>query len=210
MNTIYKNEQIKRRFYKYLKNSKGFSEDTVRSYEKSIWVWEDFTNKADFGGFSKRLAGAFKEWFKNKKKTNSQENISISYCYDVLRFLKVFFDWLSKQAGYKSKINQTEINYLNLTRKEIKEATQPKNVKSPTFDELKTTIESIKGRTEIEMRDKALFSLALMTGARITAIRTLSIQCFDKSNLVLYQDPAFGVETKFSKKIVSVILPFSY
>ena len=210
MNTTYKNEQLKRRFYEYLKTSRGFSEETIKSYEKSIWLWEDFTNRADFGSFNKTMAGAFKDWLKNKKKTNSQENISISYCYDILRFLKVFFDWLSKQAGYKSKINQTAVDYLNLTRKEVREATQPKSVKYPVLDEIRQVIENIKGKTEIEMRDKALFSLAFLTGARISAIRTLPIKSFDRNDLILYQDPALGVETKFSKKIVSSLIPFSY
>ena len=61
-----------------------------------------------------------------KKKLGSEKNVSISYCYDILRFIKVFFDWLSKQSGYKSKIIQTDVDYLNLTRKEVSIATQPK------------------------------------------------------------------------------------
>lgn len=210
MKTTQKNEQLKRRFYEWLKASKGFSDDTVHSYEKAIWLWEDFTSKDDFGKFNKTLAGAFKEWLKNKKKVNAEGNISLSYSYDILRFLKVFFDWLSKQAGYKSRIDQTAVDYLNLTRKEVKEATQPKTVKYPVLDEIKRVIENIKGKTEIEMRDKALFSLALLTGARISAIRTLPMNSFDKNNLVIYQDPALGVQTKFSKKIVSSLMQFSY
>ena len=210
MKTTYKNEQLKRRFYEWLKASKGFSEETIKCYEKAIWLWEDFTNKADFGGFNKTMAGAFSDWLRNKKKINSQENISISYCYDILRFLKAFFEWLSKQTGYKSKINQTAIDFLNLTRKEVREATQPKSVKYPVLEEIRMVIENIKGKTEIEMRDKALFSLAFLTGARISAIMTLPMKSFDRNNLVLYQDPALGVQTKFSKKIVSSLIPFSY
>ena len=77
------------------------SDDTIKCFEKAIWLWEDFTNKADFASFNMtkqrllRLA-------KNKKKKNSQENISISYCYDNLRHLKVFLTGY-QQAGYKSK-----------------------------------------------------------------------------------------------------------
>lgn len=210
MKTIYQNEQVKRRFYEWLKASKGFSKESIRNYEKAIWTWEDFTEKKDFSSFNKTIAESFKCWLKDKKKINSEEKISISYCYDTIRFLKIFFDWLSKQAGYKSRINQTAIDYLNLTRKEIKEATQPKNVAYPSLEEIKKTIKGIEGKTEIEMRDKALFSFALLTGARISAIRTLPMKSFDKENLVIYQDPSLGVETKFSKRIVSSLLPFSY
>ena len=52
--------------------------------------------------------------------------------------------------------------------------------------------------------------MAFLTGARISAIMTLPMKSFDRNNLVIYQDPAFGVKTKFSKKIVSSLIPFSY
>jgi integrase len=208
--TIHKNEVIKRRFYEYLKNSKGFSKETIGCYENAIWLWEDFSHKADFADFNKTTVGIFKDLLKTKKKANSQENISLSYCYDILRYLKFFFEWLSKQAGYKSRINQTAIDYLNLTRKEVREATQPKDIQCPTLEEIKTAIENIKGETEIEMRDKALFSLAFLTGARITAIMTLPMESFNKKDLILYQDPKLGVKTKNSKNITSALISFSY
>lgn len=207
---IYKNEQLKRRFYGWLKASKQFSDDTIKCYEKAIWLWEDFSNKADFSSFNMTKAGEFKDWLKSRKKATSQENISMSYCYDNLRHLKIFFDWLSKQSGYKSKINQTAVDYLNLTRKEVREATQPKSVEYPTLEQIKIVIESLKGKTEIEMRDRALFSYAFLTGARISAIRTLPMKSFDKKELVIHQDPALGVATKFSKNITSVLIPFGY
>lgn len=205
---IYKNELIKRRFYGWLKNS--FSDETIKCHEKAIWLWEDFTNKADFTSFNMTKAEEFRNWLKNKKKKDSEENISIKYCYDILRFLQAFFSWLSGQAGYKSKIKETDIEYLNLTKKEIREARQPKSVEYPTLEEIKKVIENLKGKTEIEMRDRALFSLAFLTGARITAIMTLPMQSFDKNESILYQDPALKVKTKFSKKIVSYLIPFRY
>ena len=208
--TAYKNELIKRRFFDYLKNSKGFSQKSIESYEQAIWRWEEYTHKADFAQFNKTTAELFKDWVKMKKKANSEERVSISYCYDILRYLKVFFEWLSKQAGYKSKINQSAIDYLNLTRKEIRIATQPKSVDFPSLEDIKAVIENIKGNSEIEKRDKALISLAFLTGARIEAIITLSMGCFDKKRMIIDQDPKLGVKTKFSKRIVSSLIPFSY
>lgn len=207
---IYKNERRKREFYDWLKASRGFSANTIQCYEKAIWLWEDFSNKADFRSFNKTKAGEFQDWLKNKNKTNSQNKISMSYCYDNIRHLKVFFDWLSKQPSYKSKINQTAVEYLNLSKKEVREARQSKSVKYPTLEMIKMVIENLKGKTEIEMRDRALFALAFLTGARITAIRTLPMESFDKKELIINQDPALGVQTKFSKKITSVLIPFGY
>jgi len=210
MKITYKNERLKKEFYKWLKNSKQFSEETIKCYEKAIWLWEDFSNKEDFGSFNEATAEAFREWIKNKRKHNSQEIISITYCYHNLRFLKTFFVWLSKQKGYKLRIKEPAIDCLNLSKNEVREAKQVKSIKNPTLDEVKMVIETIKGKTEIEMRDKAIFSLAFLSGARISAIRTLPMRSFDKKELIIYQDPAFGVETKGNKRIVSVLIPFGY
>jgi len=199
----------KREFYDWLK-SKGFFANTIQCYKKAIWLWEDFSNKNDFGSFNKTKAGEFIDWLKNKNKINSQNKVSISYCYDNIRHLKTFFDWLSKQPNYKSKINQTAVDFLTLSKKEVREARQSKSVKFPTLEMIKQVIENLKGKTEIEMRDRALFALAFLTGARISAIRTLPMESFDRKELVLNQDPALKVQTKFSKKITSVLVPFGY
>ena len=210
ISTAYKNESIKRRFYDYLKNSSmGFSQATIECYDGAILLWEDFSDKADFAGFNRTVAKSFKDWLKAKKKAGSQENVSLSYCYDILRHLKVFFCWLSKQSGYK-KMDQTAIDYLNLSKAEARIATQPKSVKFPSLEQIRSVIENIKGDSEVEMRDKALVSLIYLTGARISAAMTLSMRCFDREKLTIDQDPKLGVKTKFSKRFVSSLIPFSY
>src|SRR3990167_6484536 len=155
---IYKNEVIKRKFFGYVLNSKGFSPKTVECYKKAIWLWEDFTRNADYVGFNQTAAEGFKNWLKVKKKANSQKEISVSYRYDVLRYLKFFFGWMSKQRGYK-KMDQTAIDYLNLSKTEAKIATQPRKVEVPSLEDIKAVIERIQGGSEIEKRDRALISL---------------------------------------------------
>ena len=200
---------IKRRFYDYLKNSKRFSSKSVEKYEKAIWRWEDFSNHADFADFNPTAAIAFKEWLATKKKARSQDSLGLSYRYDVLRFLKLFFEWLSKQPGYK-RINQTAVDYLNSSWAEARMATQPRGIVYPSVEEIRTVIESIRGTSEVEMRDRALLSLVFLTGARISATMTLPLKSFDRDKLIIIQDPAFGIKTKFSKRIVSALLPLSY
>ncbi len=207
--TTQKNELIKRRFYEYLKNSERFSAKSVESYEKAIWRWEDFSGNADFAGFNQTAAVDFKEWLTSKKNARSQNNLSASYRYDVLRFLKSFFAWLSKQRGYKH-INQAAVDYLNSSHAEARIANQPRGIAYPSVDEIKKVIESIQGTTEVDMRDKALLSLIFLTGARISAVMTLRMKSFDRGRLILIQDPAIGVETKFSKRIPTALFTLSY
>ena len=208
---LYKNETIKRKFCGYLGGPKGFSKKSIESYEQAIWLWEDYSGKADFANFNQTVAKEFVDWLRSKKKAGSDsENISLSYCYDILRHIRFFFEWLSKQPKYKSKINETAIEYLGLTKKEIKVATKPKGVVFPSLEEVKAVIENIGGNSEVERRDRALISLALITGARISALITLPIRCFDKNNQLIDQDPKFGVNTKFSKRIITPLFPISY
>ncbi len=206
---IYKNEVIKRKFFGYVRNSKGFSEKTIDCYEKAILLWQDFSHEVDFVRFNKTAAEGFKNWLKAKKKANPQQEVSVSYRYDILRYLRAFFEWLSKQKGYKT-IDPTAVEYLRLSREEAKIATQPRKVEVPSLEEIKAVVEGIKGSSEIEMRDKALISLMFLTGARISAVRTLPMKSFSKDKIVIDQNPASGVKTKFSKRIITPLIYYSY
>lgn len=205
----YKNELAKRRFYDYLAGPGQYSPASIDCHEHAIWVWEDFTNKADFAGFTKTRAEDFKARLKSKKKARGEGTVSLSYCFDTLRYLTKFFEWLSDQQGYR-KIRRTDIEYLKLTKQENRIATQPKGQESPTVEEVRILIEAIKGTSEVEMRDKALLSLFFLTGARISAVSSLPMASFDRAGVTLIQDPALGVKTKSSKRIVSVLLTIYY
>ena len=207
---LQKNEMAKRRFFSYLKDAEGFSEDSVYAFEKAIFNWEDFTKKDDFENFTKKKIVGFKEWLKNRKKGKTEEKISLSYCYDVLRRLKTFFEWLSKQAGYKASINSSFINYLRLSKNETREAVQTRKREIPSVEEVKKVIENIGDKNEIDKRDRALISLFYLSGIRISALMSLPIKSFDKNKLIIDQDPAFGVQTKFRKRIPTKLIPLSY
>lgn len=210
-NIKYKNELIKKKFFDYSKNSKGgYSQNSIDNFEKAIWLWQDFTKQADFANFNETKAKEFKDWLKNKQKKNSDKKVSLSYCFDNLRYLTLFFKWLSQQSGYKSKINPTAIDYLSLSKKENRIATQSSTRPVPTLEEIKKTIEKIEVKNEIDRRDKALFSLMLLTGTRISALISLPMQGFNERDLVIIQDPQMGVKTKSAKKITSSLFTFSY
>jgi len=195
----------KRNFFAFLKNSERFSDDSIHAYEKALLYWEDFTKTDDFSSFDDKQAITFRDWLKGKKKNGSEQSISLSYCYDVLRHLRKFFEWLSQQP--KSRINVTHIGFLNLSRKDSQTAIRVRKVDTPTFEEVLKVLENIKGETEVEKRDRALIAFTLLTGARISAITSLRMKNFDRRRLILEQDPASGVKTKFSKQIITALFP---
>lgn len=207
---LYKNEVVKRRFFTYLEQSKGFTESTIQAFEMAILLWEEYSEGADFSNFGKKKVIGFKKWLKNRDVKSGGQKVSLRYCHSTLRHLKVFFTWLSGENGYKSKINQNCIDFLRLSKGENQRATAPKPVAAPSLSQVKKVIDTITGRSEVEMRDKALLSLTLLTGGRISAIASLSLQSFDEKRKIIIQSPDLGVKTKFSKRIVTAFFPLPY
>lgn len=206
--TKYKNEVIKRKYFDYLKGADGFDDKTIDAIDGAVLLWQDFSNESDFRNFNKRKVLDFKVWLKEKKKLNGKGVLSVKYRYHILRRLRGFFEWLSKQEKYKSKINVTFIDFLKLSRKENRIAVETSVRPKPTLEEVKRVVCGIESQSEVGRRDRALFALVIITGARVSAVTSLPIQSFDRAGLTLYQDPNFGVKTKFNKMIVTKLVPF--
>jgi integrase/recombinase XerD len=201
-----KNEIVKRKFFRWLKEAHGRCDSTVNSIEKAIWIYEDFTGQADFATFNSDKAVEFKEWLKKRKNKNKPLSLT-TYC-TYLRYLHTFFLWLSWQPGYKSKITLDKVAYLKALEKENRIATQfiPRNF--PLQEYVIKLAGSINARTEIDKRDRAMISFALLSGMRNKAIVTLPLGCLDENDLTIDQNPKLGVDTKFSKHIPTTIFKF--
>lgn len=209
MQKSFQNEVMKKQFFLYLKEVKGFSKDSVDAYERGILLWQDCTDNKDFASFGKQQTRAFKIWIKSRT-NRKEEALSLTYIYNVLRRLKGFFDWLSMQPHYKSKINQVVIEHLSLSKKETRIAIQPNKREIPSMEEVIKVIETIKIGSDVDRRDRALISFTLLTGARISAIYSMPMMAFDEATLTVDQNPKFGVKTKFSKHITTTFFPIEY
>ncbi len=205
----YQNELMKRRFFDYQRDSGGYAENSVDTYEKALLRWQEFTNDEDFRLFDKDRAKRFKDWLADRPGV-ADETLSLSYQYHTLRKLKAFFRWLAVQDAYRQSIKVTDVDFLNLGKKESRQARQAGRRKSPTIEQVRTVIESIEPVTEVDRRDRALISFALLTGARISAIVSLPIGSFDRNDCVVDQNPALGVKTKYAKRITTALFPLKY
>ena len=201
-----KNERIKRRYLKWLREAKGYSEMTIRSIEQAIWQYEDFTQNANYMTFNQSKAVGFKKWL--EARIYRGRPISITTAYHYLRHLRDFFVWLSGQPGYKSRISLDNVSYLSLDRKKVREATAPRQPKFPSLEYVKKLVSSIEVHNEIDQRDRALVAFLLLSGMRDKAIITLPLGCFNRESLQISQDTKRGVDTKFGKSFVSTLLRF--
>ena len=206
----YKNEQQKREFLEYLGGGEGFEESSVNTFAEAVSQWQEFTENEDFASFNKTKALGFRDWLKNRKANTEAGHLALTTQYNYLRRIKKFFTWLSKQPRYKNKIIQSDIKFLRLSKGDARIARQGTTRKIPTFEEAKQIIQSIKINNEIDMRDRALISFALITGARISAITTLKIKSFDLENKIINQNPKDGVKTKNKKHILTTFFPIGW
>lgn len=209
-NSSYKNEQIKRLFFEHLKGAGGFADESINKFAEAVYQWQLFSDEEDFASFSKEKALRFCDWLKTREAKTKTGTLSLATQYNYLRRIKKFFNWLTEQSDYKRSIKKTDIEFLRLSKKDARIATSGTTKRIPTFDEAMRIIESIEGDNEIDMRDKAILSFALITGMRISAIATLRMKNFDRETETIDQNPGDGVQTKNSKKILTTFFPIGW
>jgi len=209
-NSNYKNEQSKRQFLEHLKGAKGFADDSLNKHAEAIYQWQVFSGDDDFATFTKEKATKFCDWLKTRDAKTESGTLSLPTQYNYLRRIKKFFSWLADQPDYRKDIRKNDIDFLRLSKKDARIATSGTTKRIPTFDEVKKIIESIGSENEIDLRDKAILSFALITGMRISAIATLGMKNFDRESELIDQNPGDGVQTKNSKKILTTFFPIGW
>src|SRR5262245_24770296 len=112
------NERIKRAYFTYLAEAKGFSEATLDAVAKALNRFETYTKFRDFKAFHIEQAKGFKASLAEQMSARTKDRLSKATLYSTLNALKRFFIWLAGQPGYKSKISYSDAEYFNLSAKE--------------------------------------------------------------------------------------------
>jgi integrase len=200
------NERIKRRYFTYLAEALGHSEQTIDAVAKAIARFETYTKWRDFKKFHVEQAKGFKHSLSDQRGSRSGEPLSKATLYTTLTALKRFFIWLAGQPSYKSRISYSDAEYFNLSAKEtrIAKATRPSRI--PTLEQVRHVIQSMPANTDIERRDRALVAFTILTGARDGAIASFKLRHIDIAMGTIDHD-AREVRTKFSKSFVTTFFP---
>lgn len=198
------NERIKYAYAEHLRYGEGKSEPTVRGIEKALHRWETHTGLADFATFNKAQAMAFRAAL--AKPPAGEKRLGAATILSTVKALQRFFGWLMLQPGMRRRIKPTDIAYLSLSEKDARAASASPSKPFPTLEQLKHVLATMPAETEIERRDRAVFALIMLTGARDDAAASLRIGNVDLDRGLIVQDPA-TVRTKASKLIETCILP---
>jgi integrase/recombinase XerD len=202
------NERIKRKYFVFLKDAKGQSEATIDGVAMALSRFELYTKQRDFKGeaFHYEQAVGFKKYLAEQVNQQTSRPLSKATLNSTCRHLKTFFQWLSMQSGYKSRLNYADMEYFNLSEKDVRVATAKRQKAPPTMEQVKHVINSMENRTAIEKRNRALVAFTLLSGARDSAIASMKLKHVDLLTDTVIQD-AREVNTKFSKSFTSYFFP---
>lgn len=190
----------------YLRDAKRQDHSTIDGAMKSINRFEEYTGYHDFKKFRAKHAIGFKKHLLARKSIVTGEKLSKATVLTATRHLKMFFQYLVTQKGYRAKINYSDIEYFNLSEKDTRIANAKRKKTVATIEQLIETLKAMPSSTAIEMRDRAVFAFVILTGARDGAVASAKIKHIDIAEQSFYQD-AREVKTKFSKTFTTYFLP---
>jgi len=172
---------------------------------KSILRHETVTKFVDFGRFRKEDAIALKNHLAGLQNSKG-EFLSKSTILATTRDVKAFFKWLAYQAGYRSRINLLDLEYFNISEKDIRMAKSKAFKEFPTLEQIRKVLSLMPGETDIQKRNRALVAFTILSGMRDRAIVSLKLKHVNLNKEVIDQDPR-EVVTKASKAIVTYFFP---
>lgn len=200
------NERIKRRYLHWLRDAKQLSEETVDQAAAAIAAFEASTNYREFKKFHVEQATRFKRVLGAHKNPKTGRPLAKATIHARLMAVKAFFQWLSDQPGYKSRIAYVDTEYFNPSANDGRIAKAEREQPVPTVEQIKHVLSTMRGETDIERRDRALIAFTLLSGARDNAIASLSVKHVDPDRRMVFQD-AREVRTKRAKTIQSWFFP---
>lgn len=192
------NKRVKRLYLASLKQADGRDEATLDKAAAALLAFEEALGFKPFKAFHRDWAAKFKDHLAARKSAKTGKPLGVATRSSMLKQVKAFFYWLSFQPGYKSRINPTDVRYFNSAAKEERMARAQRPPRYPSLAQCDHAFRLMPEETAADRRDKALFALWVMTGARAGALASLRIHHVDLVENVIYQDGR-EVKTKGAK-----------
>ena len=200
------NERIKRRYLAFLREAKGRDEATLDKVTAALLDFEQAVGFKTFKAFHLDWAAKYKKHLEQRRNGRTGKPLGLSTRDATLRIIKAFVEWLSDQPGYKSRIGYADAAYFNNNTKDARAARVQRPIPYPSLEQCDHAFRQMPDGDEIDRRDKAIFALLMLTGARDGAATTLRLKHVDLVEGQIFQD-AREVKTKASKTIETWFFP---
>ncbi len=197
------NERMKYKYRNHIQRAKGKDIKTVIEDLKHIRVFEKFMQFAGFQTFNNDVACKYvQDLFNNGK--------AVNFITSNLRAVKDFLNWLERQRGYRSKIIYDDIDYLNVSRNQRREAKAQNYQETYKFDQIIKTIHMMANKTEKDKRDRAMVSLQALCTLRVSELRTVKIRNMIEEDGIWFIDVnPKTMSVKFAKHREAVFIPLA-
>lgn len=200
------NERIKREYFGFLREARGRDSATIDCVAMALARFEDSTGRKDFRKFHREQAIAFKRRLGDVLNAATGQKLSKATVASILRNLKAFFEWLSREPGYRSKIQYSDADYFSLSAKDDAIARAPREKAVPSVEQVERVLTVMPTATVLERRDRALVAFASLTGARVNALASFRLGHLDIEGGFVEQD-ARVVRTKFAESFRTYFMP---
>jgi integrase len=199
------NIAVKRNYLRWLANAQGKNEATVDQVASAIDRFERHTGWADFKTFNGNQAIAFKAALA-KETTAAGKPLAKATVCSILRSLKGFFEWLSREPRYKRAVAFSDAAYFNPNSNDARAAGAVRRRPYPSLEQAHAALSAMPAETVVERRDRAVLALILLTGGRDGAIASLRLKHLDTDARTVFFD-ARDVKTKRAKTFRTRFFP---
>jgi integrase len=168
--------------------------------------FEAFNRYKSFKTFRREQAISFKAHLAAQANGVTGKPLAKATLYSTLKTLRGFFEWLSREPGYRRAIVFSDAAYFSVTDNEARIATASRQRPAPSLDQVRHIVQTMPAATVVERRDRAVVALIMLTGARDAAVASLRLKHLDLAARTLFQD-ARDVKTKRAKTILTTFFP---
>ncbi len=201
-----KNERIKQKYLTWLEDARRKDVKTTTQVAAAISLFERSTRHRDFAAFHFEQARKFKGDLEAAKNERTGKPLSQATIRARLNMVKAFFEWLSDQPGYKSKVDYTDAAYFSPSARQDRIASAVRDTPVPTIDQIRHVVTTAPDQSAVEKRDRALIAFTLLTGMRDAAIASMPLGKVNLARREVFQD-ARMVVTKNAKTMTTFFFP---
>ena len=198
------NEKVKRAYAFYLEAASGKQNATIDTALRAIARFEDSTAFKPFSKFSVEQARSFRA--RLVEPDSDGKPLSAATVSTMLKHLRNFFLWLSREPGFRSKLNPNDAQYFNPSEQDQRIAGARREGYVPTLNDIRRVLAAMPSQSVIEKRDRALVAFAILSGARDGAMITFRLKHIDIAAKTIFQDGR-EVKTKRRKTFTSHFFP---
>ena len=199
------NEVVKRKYVQFLELAGGKQASTTDAALRAITLFEQSTGCRPFQKLHLEQIRKFRTQLVEITGRGGR-HLSAATMTATLRRLYDFFIWLSREPGFRSKINPNVARYFLPTDQDVRIARARREKLVATIDDVLRVLSLMPAETDIQKRDRAVVAFILLTGARDGAVASLRLKHLDLSKQTLFQDGR-EVATKGRKTITSYFFP---